>query len=142
MLSDDLAPGGIEQVRAAHHVRHALGGIVDDDRELIRELSVRPPQHEIADIALEQLGLEYLHPIRKADFSLGPDPERARSLAWGQAGAAGAAIDAGAIDRQSGIGDFTARAAAGISVRLQSRKCIAIQFESAALVLDRAVPVQ
>ncbi len=48
-LQHDLARGRIDEIRAAHHFRDALLGIVRDDRELVGVEPVGPLQHEVAD---------------------------------------------------------------------------------------------
>ena len=50
----DLPRRGVEQVGAAHDVGYALFRVVDHDRELVGELAVGAPQHEVADVALER----------------------------------------------------------------------------------------
>ena len=48
-LKRDLARRGIEKIRAAHDLRHALRGVVDDDRELVRERPIGALHDEVAD---------------------------------------------------------------------------------------------
>ena len=57
MLQKDLARRRIEQVGAAHDFGDPLRGIVDDDRELIREPAVGAPHDEIADLVAQVLRL-------------------------------------------------------------------------------------
>ena len=66
-LQVDLARGVVGEVFAAHHVRDALGRIVDDHRELVRPQAVRAAQHEVADRAAEVLPLRAESPVGPVD---------------------------------------------------------------------------
>jgi hypothetical protein len=55
-LEGDLAGGGVEEVRSAHDLGYALGGVVHDDRELVRVGAVGALHDEVADSFLDILG--------------------------------------------------------------------------------------
>ncbi len=50
-LQVDLARGRGEEIIAAHHLRHTLRGVVDDDGEVVRRDAVIASQHDIIDEA-------------------------------------------------------------------------------------------
>jgi hypothetical protein len=68
VLQVNLPGGRVEKICAAHDIRDALRGIVDDHGELIGEQSVGPIEDEVADFATQQLRLLALNPVNEAQF--------------------------------------------------------------------------
>ena len=54
-LQQDLAGGGVEQVRPAHDIGDPLFRIVHDHRQLVGPVAIRSAQDHIADVAVDRL---------------------------------------------------------------------------------------
>ncbi|OGA16640.1 MAG: hypothetical protein A3I63_11475 [Betaproteobacteria bacterium RIFCSPLOWO2_02_FULL_66_14] len=98
-LQEDLPRGRVEQIRSAHDIRHALIGVVHHHRELVGEQAIGPTKNEITNLAGDRLRNLSLHAIGEYDrFGFRPKAHRARRAARCETLAAGARVDARAID--------------------------------------------
>ncbi len=68
LLQPDLARRRVEQICAANDGSDPLGGVVDDNRQLVSKLSVGTQENEIANGVLQILPHTPLHPITKQDL--------------------------------------------------------------------------
>ncbi len=79
----DLARGGVEQVVAAHHLVHALVGVIDHHRELVGGRVVAAPEHEVVHhaghVAVQPV-LEFDSALLASSRSAAGRPERSRSV--------------------------------------------------------------
>jgi len=154
-LQQDLARRGIEQIRAAHHVGDALIGIIDHHRKLVGVEAVGAEQDEIADFLIHGLRDIPLEPVGECDgFTPCSQAHRTRSFSRGQALAAGARIDAGAIRHRvrrvlafvahCRVRDLLSAAATPINLSglPEPLECGAVGIQSRALVDHGTVPLQ
>ena len=144
-LQMNLPRGRIQQVCAAHHVGHALGGVVHHHGELIGEQAVGAPQRrsrrspvsrDCDDLAL--------HPVGEADrLVVGAHPHRARGLARRRA-RRGRCPDRCAIRRSPAPSPRVPCACRRRDSSAPSRLSIAlpVKVEPRALVNDGPIPFQ
>src|SRR5690606_35774866 len=94
-VKPDLSRRRQQQVRAAHDMRDALGGIIHDHGELVGEWPVGTADDEIADIAREILADMALQAILEAEQTVFRDThaQGASALSRRQSMPAGAGID-------------------------------------------------
>jgi len=129
-----LAGGGGEEVSAADDVGDELGGIVDDDGELVGPEAIGAFQDKVAGGVGEIFGLGAEPPVVPLNFAIG-DAEAAAAgwAAGGEAEAAGAGVE---FTRT----EFGTGAAAGVDLVAELGQGSGVGFVSLALVEDGSVP--
>jgi len=147
LLQPDLPRRRIEQIDAAHHRVDSLRGVVNDDCQLVRVLTVGAQQYEVADGAVEILLHTALNAVAKSDRRVGhAQPPGARRTAAAQAVAAGSRVDQSAVDRSRwrAGGDFRSRAGARVdlAVELQAHQFGVIEIQALALDEYFAIPCE
>jgi hypothetical protein len=70
LLQINLSRRRIQQVNAPHNLSNTLRGIIDDDRQMVGELPVRPTNDEVANRGFEPLKEIALQGIVEADFAI------------------------------------------------------------------------
>src|SRR5262245_31868804 len=137
-----------EEVAAADHLSHALGGIVDDHGELISEQSIAAPDDEIAERGRNVLYVLALERVAKGDRTLSDaKSRRERTVGMTRPLATEARIEEFLGVRGTGsivCGQFLAAARTNIraSRSLQGRQRRFVGFRAGALVEDRTVPFE
>ncbi len=146
VLEMDLPRGRVEQIRAAHDVCDALFAVVDHHGKLVGIEPVGPPQHEVADVALQHLRDAALDPILETELhGVGTHAQRACSATC-ETVPAGAGIHRRAIrcELSCRVRNLGARARAGIDIPC-SPQCIErglIVLAPHALVQNFAIPLK
>jgi hypothetical protein len=119
-LQQDLAGRREQQVRAAHHVRDPLKGIVDDDGELVGVDAVGAPQHEVADRCIDHLLLLPLDSVFEDEHARrGAEARGAWAPPERKTGAAGAGVNGSLGSRAAGSGNLGAAAPARVGEILE-----------------------
>ena len=75
LLQHQLARGGVEQVRPAHHIGDALRRIVDHHRQLVGPVAVGTAQHDIAHLGVHILGDAPLQRVLEACLGVRRHPQ-------------------------------------------------------------------
>ena len=110
----------VQQVRAAHHVRNALGMVVNHHSELIREKTIGACDDKIADVALNILRDHTLYGVDKGHLGALRAHSRSTCCATsGQAIAASAGIHRPINAMRGGICDLATRAGAAVRAALR-----------------------
>ncbi len=145
-LQQDLPRGRCDQVGSAHDVGDALQGVVDDDRELVREKPVGALDDEVADLAREILRLRTLEPVAPLDargaHAKAPRARRARRAIRRNAVAAGAGVDvlSACADRCARELAPRARALVDVAMRAQSIERCRVRVAALGLSNDGPIP--
>ena len=144
ILEIDLTGCGIQEIRAAHNVGHALFRIIHDHGELVCKNAVGAIQHEIPDVCLEILRNAPLQGVVKTYACAGSvDPQCACFLSGRQAAPADARVHRPLDSRDAGIRDLAPAAGARINKavlpQFMQRRMIGVGMR--ALADDVPVPV-
>ncbi len=151
-VEQDLAGGGLEEVRAANDLRDAHGVVIDHAGELVAGDSVAAPYDEVAEVDAgdEALGAEV--EVVEGDHLAWGDaeaPVKAERMALGDGrerifGSAGAGVDGfvvvagggGFMGRGEGGGEVFAGAVAGIKEAAEEQAAPGLDVGAVALALE------